>query len=389
MASSSSLVLDEARLLLSRTLFPIFLLAPMTTTVDEQRHVDVVRHLLQETWSCKGLNKFVTVDGPSGRTSLVTAYVLSLLAYPFYRSDPDVDIAATQVRVVLSLFSAFSSVWLARRIRPTFGTRTAKYYLVFEATQLLATREMTRLDAVSLAVPLVRVASALLIAPRLPIPLDDDLPPGAGGGSKARSNDTLLGLGLLALASVALCPALLALFVPNLWSAWSNGLMEGVQAVAVVAGWVGVEGFLTSLIDVKSTDPLVIIAKLRNQISNLVIQPRALNTSAVLLPYLTLLGPSLLFSTFAFLVDSRCRRLLGPALVALSTIYYFGVGDEQRMHKARVMVLVSSTASNLCAAASARVVGIMFGTTTQKVVLGTVIVGNLSLAFVSTARATI
>ncbi|SGZ23660.1 BQ5605_C023g09616 [Microbotryum silenes-dioicae] len=388
MASSSSLVLDEARLLLSRTLFPIFLLAPMTTTVQEQSRIHLVRHLLQQSWSWKPFNK---APSSSSTVELVTSYLLSLLAYPFYRSDPEVDLAAT-LRVVLSLLSALSSIWLARRIRPTFGTRTAKYYLVFEATQLLATREMTRLDGVSWAVPLVRIASALLINPRLPSPLDaDDRPRNAS--NKIRSLDTLLGLGLLGLASVMLCPALIALLVPSLWNTWSSGLVDGMQVSGIVGGLIGVDAALTTLTNHPSSSPSHILSTLPTRISHLFSTSQNFHHSSLFLPYLTHLGPTLLFSTLSFLVDKRCRKLLGTTIIALLSLHYFtslGLGEEEDMMKrVRIWVLVSSTACGVCAASSARVVGIMFGTTAQNLILGSVIAGNLYLAFMSKASATV
>ncbi|SCZ96728.1 BZ3500_MvSof-1268-A1-R1_Chr4-1g06661 [Microbotryum saponariae] len=358
MASSSSLVLDEVRLLLSRTLFPIFLLAPMSTTVQEQSHLHLVRHVLQESWSWNRLKK---ARSNSSTVELVTSYLLSVLAYPFYRSDPEVDLAAT-LRVVLSLLSALSSIWLARRIRPAFGTRTAKYYLVFEATQLLATREMTRLDGLSLAVPLVRIASALLITPRLPSPLDADDRPRNASSNKTPSLDTVLGLSLLALASVVLCPALIALLVPSLWNAWSSGSVDGVQVLGIVGGLIGVEADHPS-----SSPPLLLSTLPTTRLSHLFSTSQNFDRSSLFLPYLTLLGPTLLFSTFAFLVDKRCRTLLGPAIIALLSLHHFpwlgggggGGGEEETMKRVRILVLVSSTACGVAAATSARLVGIM------------------------------
>ncbi|KAG0657084.1 dolichyl-P-Man:Man(7)GlcNAc(2)-PP-dolichol alpha-1,6-mannosyltransferase [Rhodotorula mucilaginosa] len=218
------------------------------------------------------------------------------------------------IRLVLALTSALALLFLASRVRSTYGGRTARYLLLLSATQFHVPFWAGRTVPNMLAFPIVQVALGLFVSP-----------PTLQALSRPRfetRRNILVGFALLTFAAIVIRLELIALIAPfaleNLLQG-SVGLVElavtgTVSALLSLGASIGVDtyfwqqretwlwpegyAFWFNVVEGKSAEWGVS-------------PPLYYFTSA--LP--RLLHLSLIPAAFSFLLDRRSRRLLLPCLV--------------------------------------------------------------------------
>lgn len=221
--------------------------------------------------------------------------------------------AQTIIRLVLAFTSALALLFLASRVRSTYGGRTARYLLLLSATQFHVPFWAGRTVPNMLAFPIVQVALGLFISP-----------PTLQALSRPRfetRRNILVGFALLTFAAIVIRLELIALIAPSALEhllQGSVGLVElavtGTVSALLSLGatisvdtyfwqretWLWPEGyaFWFNVVEGKSAEWGVS-------------PPLYYFTSA--LP--KLLHLSLIPAAFSFLLDRRSRRLLLPCLV--------------------------------------------------------------------------
>ncbi|GAA5982494.1 hypothetical protein JCM10908_006671 [Rhodotorula pacifica] len=295
------------------------------TKVEESFTLHAVRDVVVRGHGATALDKYDHVEfaGAVPR-SFIPPFLLAKLSEPLLRLASRLGAvrdgldAQIIVRLVLAFTSALSLLFLASRVRSTYGGRTAKYLLLLSATQFHVPFWAGRTVPNMLAFPLVQTALGLLISP----PILQAL-------SKPRfetRRNNLLGFALLTFAALVIRLELIALIAPFALESLLQGSVGFIELAATGAvsalislgtsvavdsyfwhseTWLWPEGhaFWFNVVEGKSADWGVS-------------SPLYYFTSA--LP--KLLHLSLIPAAFSFLLDRRSRRLLIPCIIFIGLL---------------------------------------------------------------------
>ncbi|KAL8280641.1 hypothetical protein RQP46_006964 [Phenoliferia psychrophenolica] len=351
-------------------------LAPYTK-VEESFSLHASRDILALGLSPPAVAQYDHIEFPGAvPRSFVGPLVLAGASYPFLALANAVGLittglaAQTLLRLVLAALSCASLIFLARRVRDSFGASTAQTFLLLTSTQFHLLFYASRTLPNMFAFPLVQVAMAMIVAPWVKRTK-------RGKGSVV---EVLESFAVLTLAAVVMRLEILAFLAPLAFESLSKGVVTlselikvGIVAtVASVGLTVGVDSYFWGEW-VWPEGAGILFNVVEGHSSDWGVSPwHYYFTSS--LP--KIFGLGLPFAFLSVLIDRRARRIAYPAFTFIALLSLLA-------HKEWRFFVYAIPAINICVASGVESLRFLYSKRSKTVALAAIILSNLLLTSVA------